>query len=203
MKKLFALLTAAMMLTCIFAVFASAEKTTYKTTDKIEVSFENFDFGWIAIYAGEPFDVYGSDTESGISCQYAYVKGSGKVVFNDIASENALIAANDTSYDDTSKVYYNEPETVKALSEGDYHIVLFKGTGYEVIKQLGTFKVSDSSTEDPEPSEEPTPSKDPAPSDDPAGNPGSGVKDYTLASAVVIVLAAAIVLASVRVKRSR
>lgn len=36
MKKLFALLTAAMMLTCIFAVFASAERQRTKPPTKLK-----------------------------------------------------------------------------------------------------------------------------------------------------------------------
>lgn len=92
-----------------------------------------------------PFDEYGSGSESGESRQYAYVEGSGKVEFNVPSAENAVVSGQDTG--DATKVYYNEPDTPKALTEGDYHIVLFKGTGYDVVKQMGVFKVSDAATE--------------------------------------------------------
>lgn len=147
MKKLLTIALAAALATSALAMSASAaDTTTYKTTDKITVEYTDVEKGWIAIYAGAtPFDEYGSGSESGESRQYAYVEGSGKVEFNVPSAENAVVSGQDTG--DATKVYYNEPDTPKALTEGDYHIVLFKGTGYDVVKQMGVFKVSDAATE--------------------------------------------------------
>ena len=185
MKKLFTIVLSAVLATSTLAIGASAEEIkTYKTTDKITVEYTNVEKGWIAIYAGAtPFDEYGT-SESGESRQYAYVTGSGTVEFNVPTAENAVVSGTDKTYDDTTKVFYNESDAPKALAEGDYHIVLFKGTGYEVDKQLGVFRVSDAATEPEEPgTEEPKPEEPPKTGD--AGAAASAAAVVTLAGVVL------------------
>ena len=183
MKKLLTIALAAALATSALAMSASAaDTTTYKTTDKITVEYTDVEKGWIAIYAGAtPFDEYGSGSESGESRQYAYVEGSGTVEINVPSAENAVVSGQDTG--DATKVYYNEPDTPKALTEGDYHIVLFKGTGYDVVKQMGVFKVSDAATE---PNPDDSKPEDPPKTGD-AGVAASAVAVVALAGAVLFV----------------
>ena len=123
------------------------DKNVYKYKEPIKVTFEDTVGSsypdWLAIFRE------GVDPTSGNepSLQYAYVEGSGYVIFNDIENINGedgrtpLDSDFDTNWDDTSFFYYNEPtESLNYLPMGNYNIYLLNDGGYNVVS--GTTPIS-------------------------------------------------------------
>jgi hypothetical protein len=123
------------------------DKSVYEYKDPIKVTFEDTVGSsypdWLAIFRE------GVDPTSGNepSLQYAYVEGSGYVIFNDIENvygedgRTPLDSDFDTNWDDTSFVYYNEPtESLNYLPMGNYNIYLLNDGGYNIVS--GTAPIS-------------------------------------------------------------
>jgi hypothetical protein len=120
-------------------------KSVYEYGEPIRVDYEGAVAGnypdWIAITNGE------APSSSNPSIQYAYVDGNGYVIFNDIddkiTDDNRvpIDSDNDTNYNDTTKVYYNERGTsLQYLPVGDYKIWFLDDAGYTLVE--GTNAIS-------------------------------------------------------------
>ncbi|MFR1518286.1 MAG: dockerin type I repeat-containing protein [Clostridia bacterium] len=115
----------------------SLEKTSFYEGDPIVVTYKNADKtdnNWVCIYKDPVGEQKYGDTDY-TSQQYAYVDGSGKIVFNDPEKK---VAENDrtavlTGADDGSQniIVYNQG-AIETLAPGNYHVlILGKGDGSE------------------------------------------------------------------------
>lgn len=117
--------------------------------DPITVTYNNADAennDWLCIYK-EPEDgqEYGPQPNDYVSEQYAYVDGSGTVVFND--PQNAVEGNDRTAVpigeDDYSQniIVYNK-ESISTLAPGKYHVVILGGESwYDVECEKVEFEV--------------------------------------------------------------
>ena len=114
-------------------------KSVYEYGEPIRVDYEGAVAGsfpdWIAITGG------GVPSASNPSIQYAYVDGNGYVIFNDINDEVKddnrvpIDSDNDKTYNDTTKVYYNERGTsLQYLPAGNYELYFLDNADYIVLE---------------------------------------------------------------------
>ena len=127
----------------------SLDKALFYEGDPITVTYNNADAennDWLCIYKEpEEGQEYGPQPNDYVSEQYAYVDGSGKVVFND--PQNAVEGNDRTAVpigqDDYSQniIVYNK-ESISMLAPGKYHAVILGGESwYDVECEKVEFEV--------------------------------------------------------------
>ena len=127
----------------------SLDKALFYEGDPITVTYNNADAennDWLCIYKEpEEGQEYGPQPNDYVSEQYAYVDGSGKIVFND--PQNAVEGNDRTAVpigqDDYSQniIVYNK-ESISMLAPGKYHAVILGGESwYDVECEKVEFEV--------------------------------------------------------------
>lgn len=127
----------------------SLDKALFYEGDPITVTYNNADAennDWLCIYKEpEEGQEYGPQPNDYVSEQYAYVDGSGKIVFND--PQNAVEGNDRTAVpigkDDYSQniIVYNK-ESISTLAPGKYHAVILGGESwYDVECEKVEFEV--------------------------------------------------------------
>ena len=124
----------------------SLDKALFYEGDPITVTYNNAAAGngdWLAIYKDPEGDQAYGDTDY-TSEQYAYVDGSGKVVFND---PQKLVEGNDrtavTSDSGGQDIIVYNKGSLSTLAPGKYHAIILGGDGgYEAECEKVAFEVA-------------------------------------------------------------
>ena len=126
----------------------SLDKALFYEGDPITVTYNNADAennDWLAIYKDPEGDQAYGDTDY-TSEQYAYVDGSGKVVFNDpqklVEGNDRTAVTSDSGGKDIDIIVYNKG-SLSTLAPGKYHAIILGGDGgYEAECEKVAFEVA-------------------------------------------------------------